>query len=204
MEDKPHGESGGSAGTLHLIKESPLFDFYFGVNAGKRMIGHLRAAKKSIRIISPFITASEIEQLREKILGGLRDITLVTTAYEERLQEPAQLKALKKLIHQERKKNSHEYEYCAIGGCNLVFLKQTSVHAKLYVIDDECAYTGSMNFTKRGMFFNYETCITIKEPDTVIELGKFIYDFCKADLPRWDIAELGNKIYSFHDRGKAE
>lgn len=195
MEEKSHGESSGSAGKLRFAEENPAYNFFIGQNAGYRLRNSILEAKNSIMVISPYISEPEIEILREKILGGVPDITVVTSASEDNLQKPSQLNALKKLIHRERQKNDGGYEYRTISNCNILFLKEDRVHAKLYVIDDEIAYSGSLNFTRNGMSENYETCITIKNPGVVKGLGKFINDVFRYTLPKWDIAELGKKIY---------
>ena len=44
------------------------------------------------------------------------------------------------------------------------------VHAKLYVIDREVAFLGSLNFTNRGLFDNFETCVRVNKRDDVRDL----------------------------------
>ena len=44
------------------------------------------------------------------------------------------------------------------------------VHAKLYVIDKEVAFLGSLNFTNKGLFDNFETCLRVDKSDDVRDL----------------------------------
>ena len=48
------------------------------------------------------------------------------------------------------------------------------VHAKLYVIDREVAFLGSLNFTCKGLFDNFETCVRVDESDDVRDLEVLI------------------------------
>lgn len=48
------------------------------------------------------------------------------------------------------------------------------VHAKLYVIDGEVAYLGSLNFTGSGFFRHFETCVRIDEPAAVESLRRLV------------------------------
>ena len=41
------------------------------------------------------------------------------------------------------------------------------VHAKVFVIDSEVAFLGSLNFTAPGMFDNFETCLRVDNRDDV-------------------------------------
>jgi phosphatidylserine/phosphatidylglycerophosphate/cardiolipin synthase-like enzyme len=177
------------------LKESDSFNFYIGINAGGKLLGRLRDAKKSIKIISPFITEDEIELLREKRIGiGLEDISIITSAADDNFRSPSQVKALKKLLHREKKDGGAEYEYHAIF--KSIFFSEEIFHAKLYILDENIAFAGSMNFTGKGMEKNHETCITIKDPQTIKELCEYYDGLFDADLPKWDdINALGKKVY---------
>ena len=41
------------------------------------------------------------------------------------------------------------------------------LHAKLYVIDREVAFLGSLNFTNSGLFRNFETCLRVDKREDV-------------------------------------
>jgi phosphatidylserine/phosphatidylglycerophosphate/cardiolipin synthase-like enzyme len=202
MEDQPHEESGGSAGKPYFLKNNLTCDFYIGTNAGGKLTGSIFDAKKSIKIVSPFLGQAEVEKLREKSLGGLDDISVITSVSNANLS--SHIFALKKLIHRRKQNGENGFEYDPIRGCNLVVFRGNFIHEKLYIIDDEIAYSGSMNFTEKGMINNHETCLTINDSAIVQKLSGYFETLFKANLYKWNIAELGNKIYSVHDRGKTE
>jgi hypothetical protein len=86
------------------LKESDSFNFYIGINAGGKLLGRVCDAKKSIKIISPYITEGEIGILRNRRIGiGLEDISIMTSAADANFRSASQVKALKKLIHREKK-----------------------------------------------------------------------------------------------------
>ena len=69
------------------------------------------------------------------------------------------------------------------------------IHSKIYIIDDEIAFVGSINFTYSGFFGNYETCVTIEDKETIFKLSNFFNELYKNDWLKIDIDELGKKIY---------
>ena len=48
------------------------------------------------------------------------------------------------------------------------------VHAKLYLIDREVAFLGSLDFTSKGLFDNFETCVRVDKSDDVRDLEVLI------------------------------
>ena len=68
------------------------------------------------------------------------------------------------------------------------------LHAKLYVIDSKVAFLGSLNFTTRGLFDNFETCVRVDRIDDVRALEILIngklketgsWSFPPSDLGAW-------------------
>lgn len=49
------------------------------------------------------------------------------------------------------------------------------IHSKIYVIDREIAYIGSMNFTNNGFTSNFETRVKITQSEKIKELVAFIH-----------------------------
>ena len=41
------------------------------------------------------------------------------------------------------------------------------VHAKLYIIDRKVAFLGSLNFTKKGLFDHFETCLRVNRSEEI-------------------------------------
>ena len=44
------------------------------------------------------------------------------------------------------------------------------LHAKMYIIDDKIAITGSANLTERGMYGNYEQIDIKMDPSSVVRI----------------------------------
>ncbi len=61
------------------------------------------------------------------------------------------------------------------------------VHVKLYVIDREVAFLGSLNFTKPGLFDNFETCLRVDKRDDVRALELLIKSQLK-EIESWSLA----------------
>lgn len=70
------------------------------------------------------------------------------------------------------------------------------VHAKMYVIDEEVAFLGSANFTKAGFGDNYESRITVRDPEAVFRLAdEFDRLFACKDAAYRDIGEIGRALF---------
>jgi phosphatidylserine/phosphatidylglycerophosphate/cardiolipin synthase-like enzyme len=53
---------------------------------------------------------------------------------------------------------------------------KTFIHSKIYVIDDEIAYMGSLNFTGKGIKDNHETRIRTADPNAVAKIVEEVND----------------------------
>jgi phosphatidylserine/phosphatidylglycerophosphate/cardiolipin synthase-like enzyme len=179
----------------YFLREGDSFNFYIGEHAGGKLMSGIQNAKKSIKILSPYLSVSEINELCAKSSGGIEDIAIITSASYDNLKKLWQVDALKKLIGSAKKENG-EYEYSAIF--KSVFFKADFFHAKLYIIDDEIAFAGSINFTYKGVEKSHETCFTIKDTDTVKGLIEYYDGLFSTNFYKWNITELGKKIYTFY------
>ena len=168
---------------------------YIGRKAGWKLSDSIAGAKKSIKIASPFLGKKQVETLREKKLGGLEDIMVVTAVSNDTWSKPSQIAALRKLIHREKQKDVKEYVYTA--NFKQIIFDGDLVHEKLYIVDDEIAYIGSYNFTENGMVNNYETNIIFTETDTLTELTGYFARLFNASMKKWDISDLGKRIYNY-------
>ena len=73
----------------------------------------------------------------------------------------------------------------------------------MYIIDDEIAYLGSLNFTANGTKNNYETRIRISDQRAVKELYReFKNLFYNDDIPELDISDWGRELYLEFGDGK--
>jgi phosphatidylserine/phosphatidylglycerophosphate/cardiolipin synthase-like enzyme len=69
-------------------------------------------------------------------------------------------------------------------------------HAKAYILDEELAYLGSLNFTEKGLNFSYESRMKITDRETVVKLVREFYWLGENDRTRYqDITKLGSKFY---------
>ncbi len=72
----------------------------------------------------------------------------------------------------------------------------TFIHSKIYLIDDQIAYMGSLNFTVSGTKYNYETRIRTTDPDALKEIKKEIFQLMNnSHLPEKDIQAWGSQLY---------
>jgi phosphatidylserine/phosphatidylglycerophosphate/cardiolipin synthase-like enzyme len=184
----------------YFLKEGDVFNFYVGTRAGGKLMSGILNAKKSIRILSPYVSSGEIRVLQKKSDGGLADVAVITSASDDNLKKPWQVQALERLIDCAKKEN-HEYAYTAVF--KSIFFRNDFFHAKLYIIDDKTVFAGSVNFTRKGTKTNHETCLTIKDPGTVKGLCEYYDGLFNTNLDKWEIAELGERIYAFSEKKTA-
>ncbi len=79
-------------------------------------------------------------------------------------------------------------QYQAAGGA--------LIHSKIYIIDDEIAYLGSLNYTFSGANNNHETRIRIEDLAAIEKLKEEIDYICtKSHFPVKDIQEWGRSLY---------
>ncbi|MDR2491249.1 MAG: phospholipase D family protein [Spirochaetaceae bacterium] len=176
---------------LFFLEENEAYNFYIGKNAGGKIKSAIKDAKKAIRIISPFINESTIEILRGKYINdSFHDISMITCLKESDLRWENKIRALDRLIS--RKKEGEEYISRPV--LNTVFFKGDYIHEKLFLIDDK-TYTGSVNFTDKGMEANHETCLLLKNPEVTKKLYAYFDKFVASYYSRWDINELGTKVF---------
>jgi phosphatidylserine/phosphatidylglycerophosphate/cardiolipin synthase-like enzyme len=76
------------------------------------------------------------------------------------------------------------------------YLSDTFIHGKIYLIDDQIAYLGSLNFTESGTKYNYETRIRTTDPNAIKEIKEEFHQLMNySDLPEWDIQYWGKLLY---------
>ncbi|SDD74830.1 PLD-like domain-containing protein [Pricia antarctica] len=70
------------------------------------------------------------------------------------------------------------------------------LHSKIYIIDDEIAYLGSLNFTGGGTTNNYETRVRLGDAQSVQKIvEEFDYLMNEAKIAEVDIQEWGSLLY---------
>ena len=75
-------------------------------------------------------------------------------------------------------------------------LSDTFIHSKIYLIDNQIAYLGSLNFTSSGTKHNYETRIRTEDPKAIKEIKEEMYRLMNhSHLPERDIQLWGKQLY---------
>lgn len=226
---------------------------YIGKNAGKRIENNILRAKKSVKILSPYISPGLIDLLLLKQEEGV-DIKLISSG------QPRSSLLLKKLVFQQRivdenakvkRKNLHsinlyliylfityvvilvilsfakvsmkwyvytipptvlfiaadilkskidkikiyDYNYSTPFFIKFINDPELYFHSKIYIIDDSKAFIGSLNFTHRGFFKNFETCITINDKNIINELSEYFNYIAYCPCRQLDLAKYGPDLY---------
>lgn len=77
---------------------------------------------------------------------------------------------------------------------------KTFIHSKIYIIDDEIAYLGSLNFTGSGVKDNHETRIRTTDANAVAKIIEEMKEiFYHSDLLERDIQFWGSQLYDEPD-----
>lgn len=76
-------------------------------------------------------------------------------------------------------------------------INKTFIHSKIYIIDDEIAYMGSLNFTAKGVKENYETRIRTADPNAVHKIAEEVDRLLSnSELAERDVQYWGSQLYS--------
>ena len=240
-------------------------DVYIGTGAGKKLMEDIGNARKSVKIVSPFLSPGLIGKLIELHFKGV-EVQLITADSIEDFYNGQERNA-HKLIDQEVHLDHHArrtrnrwkvsakiFKGLGIGsGIAFLFLNfwlkdirllwliplvflfyligrqyeikaakkrvfsysyrqlflfkvvlsndgngfgNTYLHSKIYIIDDQIAYLGSLNFTHSGTKHNYETRVRINEMSSVHKIAEeFDYLMYEARLSEVSVQEWGKQQY---------
>ena len=134
-----------------------------GISESSREVGKiiepiLKEARKSVNVSSPFISPRYARMLVNKSRKGIkiRVLTWMPEPGEEIDEYRYHIESLRIL-----KNNVSE---------NLEVMIAEKLHAKMYIIDDKIAITGSANLTERGMYGNYEHIDIKMDPSSVLRI----------------------------------
>lgn len=73
---------------------------------------------------------------------------------------------------------------------------QLFVHSKIYIIDQEVMFLGSVNFTEKGFRNNYECCVSTIDIDAIASVEGEIIDLMQTDGVYYrDINFIGSLVY---------
>ncbi len=144
-------------------------------NHKSKVMSAFENSKKSICIISPFLTVDTAKVFAKTVKNKNISATMIT-----RFDHSAFVKDAKG-----RSANSVQgLKIMQAAGIDLFAV--LDLHTKLYLIDDEIGIVGSANFTKSGMERNVELSLYIeKEPDLLDGLREYFEDI-KAECVKQD------------------
>ncbi|MBA7501440.1 Cardiolipin synthase A [subsurface metagenome] len=175
------------------------------VSIGKA-VGHifedlLISAKKRLWVISPWIAPEYAELAVKKKRDGV-DVQIVTTDH------PINNAAIKKLLETKVEvtegkilgfiptRKERTYHISKIGEDNLIVQYQSArfTHAKIYIVDD-IGVIGSVNLTWKGLWYNIEVLVVIKDKKAVEKLIEKFHNIKEHPLmKKRGIEELANYL----------
>lgn len=108
------------------------------------------------------------------------------------------------IVRQIRNKKIYHYTYrqlfpfkVFVSPNNGNSFNKTFIHSKIYVIDDEIAYLGSLNFTGKGIKENHETRIRTTDPNAVAKIVEEVNEvFFNSNLAERDLQFWGSQLYT--------
>jgi hypothetical protein len=181
METSQNAAEGGNQDDW-LVKNK-FYNLFVGEKAGKELKSSIEKAEKSIKIASPWVSAEEINFLEK--CSSKNNIKVITSA-DNKLENIYHVNGLKALIHKEKMGYTPIFD--------TIFFRGSFFHAKFYIIDDEVAYVGSLNFTEKGMDKSIESCILFKDIETVQKLSNYFDKLFTANKDKWAVTDLVKKI----------
>ncbi|MCK4653321.1 MAG: phospholipase D family protein [Candidatus Cloacimonetes bacterium] len=235
-------------------------DIYIGKGAGKKLLDDIENAKKSVKVVSPYLSPFLIKELIKLRKRNL-EVELITTdniedfygSYEKNIlkliiqnvetdevavEKREKWKDISKILAivvvgllgltyfvgdfklgfslipmvilflvyfrlKIKNKRIYNYWYSQLFPFKVYMspdtneLSDTFIHGKIYLIDNQIAYLGSLNFTESGTKHNYETRIRTVDKNAIIEINKEMNQlFNHSHLPEKDIQMWGKQLYS--------
>tara|TARA_R100000935_G_scaffold21946_1_gene40702 strand:+ start:44286 stop:45068 length:783 start_codon:yes stop_codon:yes gene_type:complete len=246
-----------------------ICDVYIGTGAGKKLMEEIENAKRSVKIVSPFLSPFLVKKLIDLHYRGVAVQLITMDAIEDFYGDRP--KNMHQLIIQDRSidkdANALRLKWINIkrwlyfflivmilmlcimafitwnrmvlwGGIPLILVwllirhyiskirnakiyqytyrqlfpfkvfttpnsqsySHPFIHGKMYLIDDDIAYLGSLNFTGNGTKNNYETRIRITDRKAVKELmGEFEALVHTRDYPERELTEWGRELYEGYE-----
>lgn len=194
---------------VHLVTTDNIEDFYGESDKNihqlihqKKVINKEAEAKRSqwenmasvllfisIGLIAVLLLGLAVYQQLKLILGlvPIAGLLVIRNSYQEKI----------------RKQRIYHYKYTQLFPFK-VFMSQsaqggsrnTFIHSKIYIIDDQVVYMGSLNFTASGIKDNYETRIRTTDIQAVQKIvEEFNALFYHSKLPERDIQFWGSQLY---------
>jgi len=196
---------------INLVTTDTIEDFYgtYEKNIHKLINQHKILDKEAEKVRNKWITVAKI--LLYSIIGLILVLLLIAYFYTE-------IKLLYGIIpililtlirnfykNKIRNKRIFNYHYSQLFPFKVFISPEknahtqkinTFIHGKIYIIDDEIVYMGSLNFTESGTKNNYETRIRTIDKNAVIKIiDEFDELFYNSGLDERDIQYWGSQLY---------
>jgi len=252
---------------IKFFQNDAKADIYIGTGAGAKLLKEIENAKKSVKIISPYLSASYVEKLIKLKEKGL-DVGLITSELIEDYRDNSNKLSIVQqhqtiidsskihrdfltkcmnwmivslsiiplmflvklyfklnlngmsliyfsiayiisiLIIRQRIKTIriYDYQYKWLFPIKIFLQPEQKyygnnnsgyfIHSKIFIIDDEIAYLGSLNFTVSGFESNLETRFRTTDSVTIEGL-KNLYNklYFSQENPELYIEQIGKRIY---------
>ncbi|MBR9704851.1 hypothetical protein GOV12_05545 [Candidatus Pacearchaeota archaeon] len=230
---------------------------YIGKNAGKELFGCIENAKKSVKVVSPYLSPNYIKTLVKLSEKGIK-ITLITADELEvnpqycdfKHSDIIKQKVIPDSLYKHKRKTGifisfifffislfgfvmsvffipffyisiilivisiimfvyflsikpNKYEYYSIFRLKIFDSSSGDkpwskelIHSKIFVIDEQVAFLGSLNFTYSGFKKHYETLIRVGDKRAVEDISKEVENlYASSFLSCKSIDELGKGVY---------
>lgn len=129
-----------------------------GEQAGLKLKKLIKQARRTVRLITPWVTPGEIHELLEKTGKGVK-IILITKEHDPNVS------IHNKAIIELQKTKTPLLQAILIRG-----EEAKKLHSKIYIIDDKIGAIGSVNYTKKGMEVNIESLALSKNKNVIHQL----------------------------------
>ncbi|MDG4475596.1 phospholipase D-like domain-containing protein [Thiovibrio frasassiensis] len=235
------------------------YNIFIGQNAGDDIYHCIKSAKRTIKMVSPYVSPEYIDLLLDATARGVRVLLRTGSDMANNVEKRGEI--YKKIITQQqhldtdsqkRRKdwmlfsallivtsivvgvvgyNTNHHKLLWSFATTPVFLfffnsvkqirifnytydtrfdfgvfvspydqkiddKHFFIHSKLYVIDEEVAFVGSVNFTKVAFRHNYECCVKLNDDLVVSGISNEIDHLTRTEgIFYRDISEIGRIIY---------
>jgi phosphatidylserine/phosphatidylglycerophosphate/cardiolipin synthase-like enzyme len=176
-------------------------EIYIGREAGKEIHEKIKNAKSSVKVVSPYLSPDYVKELISLHKKGVK-VTLITCDQIETNSysdfRPSSL-VKKQKIEKKSMKDNQSFIDKIINLFTNLFISEDSftyepifrirvfdsasgknpkstelIHSKIFVIDEETAFLGSVNLTYSGFKTHYETAIKVKDKFAVREISNEI------------------------------
>lgn len=152
------------------------------------LIEDIRAARKEIFLVCPFIKSA----IAQDIINATQQKALL-------------VRTISRFAKSEFISGASDIQaHFILSGCAAVTESKfelralSSVHAKIFIIDDNVAYVGSSNLTFSGLLRNFESTVRLESPEYILPLKQHLLSLWKSlrKINREDFVDILPKISS--------